>query len=75
MCAAGVPSCAGGRSAAFIGLGPLVVVVVLHSALYDGWRQLYFIYPVLLLLALRGLVTVWRWRPSWPMLRSGWQGG
>jgi hypothetical protein len=58
-----------------LGLGPLVAVVVLHSVLYDGWRQLYFVYPALLLLALRGLVAVWRWRPSWPVLRSGWQGG
>ncbi|RZK62474.1 MAG: hypothetical protein EOO59_02465 [Hymenobacter sp.] len=40
-----------------LGLGPLVVVIGLHSALYDGWRQLYFVYPPLLLLALRGGYT------------------
>ncbi|WP_082318245.1 ArnT family glycosyltransferase [Hymenobacter sp. DG25A] len=32
-------------------VGPIVVVVLLHSVLYDGWRHLYFLYPALLLLA------------------------
>ena len=45
-----------------LGLAPLVAVIVLHSALYNGWRHLYFIYPMLLLLGLRGLVGAWRWR-------------
>jgi hypothetical protein len=44
------------------GAGPFVAVIVLHSILYDGWRQLYFAYPPLLLLALRGLVAAWRWQ-------------
>jgi len=55
-----------------LGLGPLLAVIVLHSVLYDGWRQLYFVYPPLLLLALRGLVAAWRWQPPWPALRAGW---
>jgi hypothetical protein len=55
-----------------LGLGPLLAVIGLHSVLYDGWRQLYFVYPPLLLLALRGLVAAWRWQPSWPALRAGW---
>lgn len=44
----------------FLGLfaGPLAAVIVMHSALYDGWRQLYFIYPAFLLLAVRGWVAV-----------------
>lgn len=48
----------------FLGLflGPLTIVVVLHSVLYDGWRQLYFIYPSFLLLAMRGWVAAVRWR-------------
>lgn len=55
----------------FLGLfaGPLLAVVVLHSVLYDGWRQLYFVYPPLLLLALRGWVAAARWRPRW----AGWR--
>jgi 4-amino-4-deoxy-L-arabinose transferase-like glycosyltransferase len=32
---------------------PLALVIGFHSAIYDGWRHLYFIYPALLLLAVR----------------------
>jgi len=49
-----------------LGLGPVLAVVVLHSVLYDGWRQLYFVYPSLMLLALRGLVATWRWLATRP---------
>jgi hypothetical protein len=49
-------------------VGPLLAVMLLHSVLYDGWRQLYFIYPAFLLLALRGWVAAARWRPRW----AGW---
>jgi len=34
--------------------GPLLIVIGLNSTLYDGWRQLYFIYPSLILIALIG---------------------
>ena len=34
---------------------PLVAVIALDSVLYDGWRQLYFIYPCFVLLAVYGL--------------------
>jgi hypothetical protein len=37
---------------------PLALVIGFHSALYDGWRHLYFIYPALLLLAVRGGLAV-----------------
>lgn len=50
-----------------LGLAPLVAVVVLHSVLYDGWRQLYFAYPPLLLVALRGLVALWHWLATRPL--------
>jgi hypothetical protein len=36
-------------------VGPLLAVVVLHSVLYDSWRQMYFVYPALLYLALVGI--------------------
>lgn len=38
----------------FLGLsvGPIVIVVLMNSVLFDGWRHLYFVYPPLLLLAL-----------------------
>lgn len=51
-----------------LGLGPVLAIIAMHSVLYDGWRQVYFIYPSLLLLAVRGLVGLWRWlgaRPRW----------
>lgn len=35
--------------------GPLLMVIGLNSTLYDGWRQLYFIYPGFLLLVLVGV--------------------
>ncbi len=34
---------------------PILVVVIMRSTLYDGWRQMYFIYPALILIALHGL--------------------
>jgi hypothetical protein len=34
---------------------PLVIVIYLNSTLYDGWRHLYFIYPIFLLISLLGL--------------------
>jgi hypothetical protein len=39
-------------------LAPIAAVIVLHSVVYDGWRQLYFVYPSLLLVALQGLVAL-----------------
>ncbi|HKE84693.1 MAG TPA: hypothetical protein VKB50_13110 [Vicinamibacterales bacterium] len=39
---------------------PPILVMITDAVLYDGWRHLYFIYPSLLLLALRGLVSLWR---------------
>lgn len=37
---------------------PIAVVIILNSVLYDGWRQLYFIYPAMLILATKGLVDL-----------------
>ena len=42
-------------------LGPLVVVIVLHSSVYDTWRHLYFVYPALVLLATRGTQLLASW--------------
>jgi hypothetical protein len=36
-------------------LVPVLLVIGLRSVVYDGWRHLYFIYPALLLLAVRGV--------------------
>jgi len=37
---------------------PLTAVIVLNSALYDGWRHLYFIYAPFLLIAMTGAARV-----------------
>jgi hypothetical protein len=34
---------------------PIFAAIVLNSTLYDGWRQLYFIYPAMILLSISGL--------------------
>ncbi len=41
--------------------GPLLAVIVLKSNLYDGWRQLYFIYPMMILIMLGGFFTIRKW--------------
>jgi hypothetical protein len=45
----------------FLGMfvAPVAAVILLQSVLYDGWRQLYFIYPAFLLVCLRGWLTLW----------------
>ena len=37
---------------------PLTAVIVLNSALYDGWRHLYFIYAPFLLIAMTGVARL-----------------
>ncbi len=34
---------------------PLIMVAVLHSVLYSGWRHMFFIYPAMLVLAINGI--------------------
>jgi len=48
----------------FLGLflASIVSVIVLRSVLYDGWRQLYFIYPAMLLIATKGWTILWNAR-------------
>jgi hypothetical protein len=45
----------------FLGVftGAICSVIALRSVLYDGWRQLYFIYPAFIILSIRGLVIIW----------------
>jgi hypothetical protein len=48
-------------------VGPLVLIVLIHSVVYDGWRHVYFVYPAFLLLAVRGLraaVQAWQAAPA-----------
>ena len=39
---------------------PILLVIALDSVIYDGWRHLYFVYPGLLLLAVRGALALWQ---------------
>lgn len=55
-------------------LVPILAVVALKSVLYDGWRQMYFVYPAFLLVALRGWVAVLAWRPT-VVSSLLWRGG
>jgi hypothetical protein len=38
--------------------GPLLAVLAVHPVLYDAWRQMFFIYPPLLLISIQGMRTV-----------------
>ena len=35
--------------------GPVFMIILLHSVVYDGWRHLFFIYPSFILLGIYGL--------------------
>jgi len=39
-------------------LGPVLMVILLHSVVYDDWRHVYFIYPSLVMLALYALDSI-----------------
>lgn len=45
----------------FLGLfiAPVIAVISMHSVLYNGWRQMYFIYPAFLLVVMRGIICLW----------------
>ena len=48
-------------------VGPLVLIVLIQSVVYDGWRHVYFIYPAFILLAVRGLrAGVQAWQATAP---------
>ncbi len=44
-----------------LSVGPMLVVIVLHATLYNGWRHLHFVYPGLIFLAMTGF-DYWRRR-------------
>jgi Protein of unknown function (DUF3108) len=51
--------------------GPIAAVILFHSVLYNGWRQLYFVYPSFLLLATKGWVAAWSAESTWIRYRTG----
>lgn len=46
----------------FLGLffGPIIAVAISHTHIYNGWRHLYFIYPFFILIAIKGIQTLWQ---------------
>ena len=40
---------------------PLLSVILMHSVLYDGWRQMYFLYVPFMMIAMKGLEEVFAW--------------
>ena len=44
---------------------PLAAVIGMKSTLYDSWRQMFFIYPPLLLVALKGFDAWWGRLSAW----------
>lgn len=52
----------------FLGLFlvPIISVIALNSVLYNAWRQLFFVYPFFLLIAIKGWVSIWS--PSSPRI-------
>ena len=37
-----------------LSIGPILVIILLHSTVYNGWRHLHFVYPGLAFLAITG---------------------
>jgi hypothetical protein len=46
----------------FLGLiiGPIIAVASSHTHIYNGWRHLYFVYPFFVLIAIKGITTLWK---------------
>jgi hypothetical protein len=49
---------------------PVVAIYLFHSVLYDGWRQMFFIYPAIILISLQGLIYLYHWMESLPVHRN-----
>ncbi len=39
---------------------PVLLAICLNSTLYNGWRHLYFVYPLILLIAINGWIFIWK---------------
>ncbi|MBI5118171.1 glycosyltransferase family 39 protein [Candidatus Poribacteria bacterium] len=44
----------------FLFFVPLILPVIFRTRLFDGWRHHYFVYPILLLFSLSGLIALWK---------------
>ncbi|MBN1819824.1 MAG: hypothetical protein JXR31_08630 [Prolixibacteraceae bacterium] len=50
---------------------PIIYVIIINSNLYSGWRQMYFIYPPLVVLSSLGLMKLYK-RLKKPLLQISW---
>jgi hypothetical protein len=50
---------------------PVAAIYLFHSVLYDGWRQMFFIYPAIVLISLRGLILLYQWMLRIPLHSNG----
>ena len=46
---------------------PVIAIYLFHSVLYDAWRQMFFIYPAIMLISLHGLSTLYHWMVRTPL--------
>jgi hypothetical protein len=46
---------------------PVAAVYLFHSVLYDAWRQMFFIYPAIVLISVYGLITLYLWMERIPL--------
>ncbi|MEM9849289.1 MAG: glycosyltransferase family 39 protein, partial [Bacteroidota bacterium] len=44
-----------------LGIGPIFIVIWRESVIYDSWRHLFFVYPALLFVAIRGFLQAQRY--------------
>jgi uncharacterized membrane protein YuzA (DUF378 family) len=40
--------------------GPICLVAISHTSIYNGWRHLYFVYPFFILISTKGLIEIWK---------------
>lgn len=45
-----------------VAFAPILAVIVLNSVVYDGWRQLFFVYPAFILVLIFGLHSLNKYR-------------
>lgn len=43
------------NSIVFLCLAPILSIIILHSVVYDGWRHIYFVYPLIVLITVYGI--------------------
>ena len=53
------------------GYGPIAAIILFKSILYDGWRQVFFIYPAFVLLACVGIQVIYELIPKQIPLAQG----